>query len=173
MTHTIRLAMPPDHARIIEIYNQAIPGHQATAELTPVTVEQRQSWFEQHQGRYPLFVIEVEAQISAWGSLSHFYSGRGAYFETAEVSVYVANDYQGKSIGRIMLEYLINQATNLGFRRLVALVFAHNPPSLAMCHRCGFIRWGYLPGVANMSGVLRDVEILGLCLDNSTPQQTI
>ncbi len=162
---TIRLATPADWPAIIAIYNQAVPSRQATAELEPVTVESRRIWFEKHQDRYPIYVAEKEpGQILGWGSLSEFYSGRGGYFETAEVSVYIDLHSQSQGIGRALLEHLIRSAPTLGFRRLVALIFAHNPASLKMCARLGFTQWGYLPGVANMDGVIRDLEILGLVL---------
>lgn len=39
------LAQAPDLARIVEIYNQSIPTRLATADLTPVTVNQKKDWF--------------------------------------------------------------------------------------------------------------------------------
>ena len=35
------LSQAPDLARIVEIYNQSIPTRLATADLTPVTVNQK------------------------------------------------------------------------------------------------------------------------------------
>jgi phosphinothricin acetyltransferase len=45
-------------------------------------------------------------------------------------------------------------------------VFAHNAPSIALFERHGFVRWGLLPGVAELDGVERDLAILGLRLDD-------
>jgi len=165
MDLTFRNAEPQDYERIIAIYNQAIPNRQSTADLAPITVADRTDWFAQHGDRYPLVVVETADGIGGWGSLSTFYSARAGYRECAEVSVYVATDMRSQGMGRSLLQFLIDFAKDHGFRRLVAVVFAHNEPSLAMCQRLGFIRWGFLPGVCNMEGVIRDVEILGLNLD--------
>ncbi|WP_287128926.1 GNAT family N-acetyltransferase [Candidatus Cyanaurora vandensis] len=165
MDLTFRLAEPPDYERIIAIYNQAVPLRLSTADLVAVTLAQRASWFAERQGRYPLVVAEQTGEIYGWGALGTFYSGRAGYFECAEVSVYVALDLQGRGVGPALLRYLMDLARTHQFRRLVALVFAHNLASLKMCHRLGFERWGYLPGVANMDGMIRDVEILGYFLD--------
>jgi phosphinothricin acetyltransferase len=47
----------------------------------------------------------------------------------------------------------------------MAIIFAHNQPSLRLFEKFGFQRWGYLPQVAELDGVERDGVILGLrCL---------
>ena len=52
-------------------------------------------------------------------------------------------------------------APQLGLRRLLAFIFAHNDPSLALFERAGFERWGLLPEVAELDGRLIDSAILG------------
>ena len=85
---------------IVEIYNAAIPGRQATADTEPVTVESRLEWFKAHDpATRPLWVMETEGQILGWLSLSSFY-GRPAYNATVEVSLYVATAAQGLGVGR-------------------------------------------------------------------------
>jgi phosphinothricin acetyltransferase len=49
----------------------------------------------------------------------------------------------------------------MGLETLLAFVFAHNEPSVALFERLGFSRWGHLPRVARLDGVERDVLILG------------
>ena len=53
-----------DLARIVAIYNEAIPGRMATADTEPVAVSSRLSWFREHTpGRRPLWVVEREGVI--------------------------------------------------------------------------------------------------------------
>lgn len=56
-----RLAKHNDLMKIVEIYNQNIASKQVTADLYPVTVEERQLWLDfhmKHSDKYPLWVVE-------------------------------------------------------------------------------------------------------------------
>jgi L-amino acid N-acyltransferase YncA len=46
-------------------------------------------------------------------------------------------------------------------RTLLAFVFGHNGPGLALFEGLGVARWGALPRVAELDGVERDLVILG------------
>lgn len=162
----LRDAKPDDLAAIVAIYNAAIPGRMATADLEPVPVEQRRSWYQAHSpDRRPLWVLEREGEVAGWASLQSFY-GRPAYDATAEVSVYVAPRHQRKGVAQRMLGEVIRRAPALGLETLVAFVFGHNAPSLALFERTGFHRWGTLPRVAKLDGAERDLVILGLRLSD-------
>jgi L-amino acid N-acyltransferase YncA len=50
--HAIRLATLPDLPRLVEIYNQAIASHTATADTLPFTVDTRRAWFASHAPRF-------------------------------------------------------------------------------------------------------------------------
>ena len=157
----VRDAAIGDLPRIVEIYNESIPSRQATADLEPVTVEDRRPWFEAHvPGRRPLWVTERGGSVVAWLSLETFY-GRAGYDQTAEVSVYVAGEHQGRGVGAALLSRAVERASALDVSTLVAFVFAHNEASVALFERFGFARWGHLPRVARLDGVERDVVILG------------
>ena len=79
----VRDATEADLPAIVAIYNAAIPGRAATADLEPVTVESRREWFAKHDpARRPLWVAEVDGSVVAWIGLSSFYGGRPAYDAT-------------------------------------------------------------------------------------------
>src|SRR5207302_6597647 len=85
----IRDAVESDLPAIIKIYNAAIATRMATAQLTPVTLQERRAWLGQHSpDRYPLWVLEIGHHIAGWLTLKPFLP-RCAYRGTAEVSVYV------------------------------------------------------------------------------------
>lgn len=165
----IRDAVETDLSAIVAIYNAAIPNRIATADLEPVAVESRLSWFYEHTPRSrPIWVMEVdgalvEAQalrIAGWLSFQSFY-GRPAYHATAEISIYVAPAYQRCGVGRQLLTKAIHHSPSLGLKTLVGLIFAHNQPSLQLFELLGFQRWGHLPKVAELDGVERDLIIMG------------
>lgn len=157
----IRDALETDLPAIIAIYNAAIPSRIATADLEPVSIENRLSWFYEHTpSSRPIWVIEVDQVIAGWLSFQSFY-GRPAYHATAEISIYVAPAYQRCGMGRQLLTKAIHYSPRLGLQTLVCLIFAHNQPSLRLVESLGFQRWGYLPKVAELDGVERDLVILG------------
>lgn len=157
----IRDATIEDLPAIIEIYNTSIPGRMATADLEPVTVTSRLEWFTAHTPELrPLWVLEVDDEIKAWFSFRSFY-GRDAYRHTAEVSVYVSPDCHHKKLGTQLLAKAIASTPTLDLKTLVAFIFAHNQPSLNLFKKYDFQQWGYLPQIAELNGIDRDLVILG------------
>ena len=170
---SIRLATIDDLPRIVEIYNQSIAGKQATADLQPVSVADRQAWFDAHTGNRPLVVAQTRSETSSetslgeivgWGSLSDLYA-RPAYHISTEISIYVAEEAKGQGVGKALVNYLIEVAPSCGVQQVVALIFAHNTPSLAMFDRLGFETWGKFKQVCDMKGFIADVVILGKSVD--------
>jgi L-amino acid N-acyltransferase YncA len=160
-TGIIRLARDDDLPAVVAIYNAAIPGRLATADTEPVTVDERREWFRAFDAaRRPLWVLEDGGEIRAWLSLRSYY-GRPAYHRTVEAAVYVAPEYQRRGYAGRLLAHALEAAPGLGIATLLAFVFAHNQPSVALFMRHGFAGWGRLPRVAEMDGVERDLLILG------------
>lgn len=159
----IRHAQVTDLASIIDIYNDAIPGRMATADTESVTVAQRLPWFADFEpARRPLWVFcpTDGGPVEGWLSLRSFY-GRPAYRHTVEVGIYVAPAAQRRGIARALLDHALEEAPRLDIATLLAFVFGHNAPSIALFERAGFRSWGSLPRVAVLDGVERDLAILG------------
>jgi L-amino acid N-acyltransferase YncA len=52
---------------------------------------------------------------------------------------------------------------------LLGFIFAHNQPSLQLFEKFGFQQWGYLPQVAHLDGVERDLVIVGRKISVTEP----
>jgi phosphinothricin acetyltransferase len=159
----IRHAQAADLPRIVEIYNAAIPGRMATADTEPATVAGRESWFAEFDAaRRPLWVLTDPKKdgLRGWLSLRSFY-GRPAYHATVEVGVYTAPEARRGRVATALLAHALASAPALGIRTLLAFVFAHNGPSIALFEKAGFAAWGRLPRVAELDGIERDLAILG------------
>nr|WP_317199127.1 N-acetyltransferase family protein [uncultured Psychrobacter sp.] len=191
---SVERATLSDLTAILYIYNQSIAGKQATANLTPVTTTERAAWFDEHLNSRtrPIYVVktiakdicssaniseksnhqEIETtQIIAWGSFSDLYA-RSAYHISSEISIYLHNDEHGKGLGSMLANWMLAQAPSLGIRKVVALIFAHNQPSLRLFYKLGFEQWGYMPQVCDMDGFIADVVMLGLAIKpNSDSEQ--
>ena len=160
-SYVIRDATAADLPAVIDIYNAAIATRLATAQLEPVTVESRRSWLSDHSpDEYPFWVLEMNGQVVGWLTFKSFLP-RCAYRGTAELSVYVHQQFRRRGIARKLLERAIERAPKLGITALVGLIFAHNEPSTRLFEELGFTRWGLLPRVARMDEIERDLTIMG------------
>lgn len=157
----IRFASAGDLPAIVAIYNASIPGRMATADTEPVTVAQREEWFRGFDPKArPLWIYERDGVPAGWLGLRSFY-GRPAYQRTVESAVYVSPAYQRRGIARELLVHALAVAPGLGIENVLAFVFGHNHPSIALFEAEGFERWGLLPGVCELDGSEYDVAILG------------
>ena len=157
----IRDAVEADLPAIVEIYNATVPTRMVTAELEPTTVEARLAWFREHSPeQYPFWVAELDGRVIGWLDFKKFLPRR-AYRGTAEISVYVDAEFRRRGVGQRLLEHAIARAPSLGVTALVGLIFGHNEPSLKLFHRLSFERWAFLPGVAQLDGVERDLVVVG------------
>lgn len=164
----LRNATAADLPAIVEIYNSTIPGRMVTADLEPITVEQRRPWFDAHQTpNRPIWVLTHQAaapgappQVVAWVSFDTFYA-RAAYDGTAMLAIYIAATHRGNRLGRALLQTAVARAPSLHLHTVLGYIFAHNEPSLRLFAAEKFERWGHLPRVCVLDGVERDVIIMG------------
>jgi phosphinothricin acetyltransferase len=149
----VRLALPVDLPRLVEIYNQAIESGRATADLVPCTEASRRMWFAEHShDTDPIFVYD-DCAVQGYLSLSP-YRGRPALRRTAEISYYVDYAHHGRGIGSALMEYALAEAPRLGKKILLAIMFKGNSPSVRLLKKFGFIKWGFLPEVAEVGETL-------------------
>lgn len=158
---TIRDANEDDLADIVEIFNVAVATRKSTAVLEPVTIEERRPWLLEHTpDHHPLWVAEIEKRVAGWLSF-HPFMPRCAYRGTAEISVYVHDDFHRHGIARQLLEAAVERASSLEITSLIGLILGHNKASLKLFDSLGFERWGLLPQVTRLEGVARDIVIVG------------
>ncbi len=150
-----------DLEKIVNTYNASIPAKLATADLVPVSVESKVSWFNDHnETTRPLWLVYSGDKYLGWISFTSFY-GRPAYNKTVEVSIYLEEDAKGKGIGKLCLQFALEEAKKRELKTLLGFIFGHNEPSLRLFYSLGFEKWAQLPEVADMEGVWRDLIILG------------
>ncbi len=159
----LRPAEPSDWTEIIVIYNQAVEARGATADLTPVTVESRRAWFEEHgDPRYPIYVDAAgTGGIRGWCSVSPYRPGRAALAKTVELSYYVRLDFRRRGVATGLIEHAVEGCRAAGFRNVFAVLLGVNEASAALLSKLGFERWGCLPGVAEINGAEVDHLYLG------------
>jgi phosphinothricin acetyltransferase len=162
---TIREARLPDLGAITEIYNEAILKTAATFDTQTKTPEEQKSWFAEHGSKYPMMVAEQDGYVVGWASLS-MWSDRCAYSDTAESSLYVKEEYQGKGIGRKLLEAIIEAGQKAGLHNVVARITEGNEVSIHLCESVGFEHIGVMKEVGRKFGKLLDVNLMQKIYDS-------
>jgi len=166
MRFTHRDTTPDDLPRIVEIYNFAVATRESSCDLEPATVATRRESFSKHSpGHRPIWVAE-DADASDQGVIGylgffHFMNERPGYYITADLAIYLHPGYQNKGLGTYLLREAIRHAPSLGIEVLAATIFASNEPSIRLFTRHGFERWGFMPRVARLENVERDLVMMG------------
>lgn len=156
----IRDAFEDDLPAIVEIYNQSIPAGRSTADTRPVTIDQRREWLRRFDpAKRPLWVALHEGRVVGCVYLSWFYEGRPAYDETAEISTYIADDFQRKGLGTYLKRKMIAAGPRLGVANFVSLYFDHNLATAKINEALGFKEVGHLPNIADVFGTKRGLKI--------------
>ena len=157
---TVRDATEDDLPAIIEIYNESIPAGRSTADTEPITVKERLDWFRKFDAKKrPIWVALDQEQIVGCIYLSWFYGGRPAYDKTAEISTYIAASHQGKGIGTMLKERMIDACPRLGVENLLSMYFDHNEATQRLNDKFGFEGVGDLPEIAEVFGKKRGLRI--------------
>jgi L-amino acid N-acyltransferase YncA len=153
MKLNIRITSYDDVPLITDIYNQAIALRSATADISPVTIESRKQWLQEHSpDQYPVHVAESENTVVGWCSLSAYRPGRMALRHTAEISYYVDENFIGMGVGSAMISHAIENCGRLGIKTLFAIILDINKDSTRILEKFGFAKWGHLPNVADFDG---------------------
>jgi len=82
--------------------------------------------------------------------------------QRAEFALVLADDWQGKGLGRRLLGTLLEHARNAGVREMVGVVLARNAPMLELARSTGF----------SVSAVAEDATIVNISLALQTSIQT-
>ena len=162
MTYRHRVATRKDLPAIVDIYNAAVRSRTSTADLDPVTVQERQAWFD--DAKHPTWTgyhPDDPATVTGYLSFEPFLNGRRGYDVTLDLAIYLHPEHRGRGQGQDLLRAAIAHAPTLGARTLATTIFASNEPSLRLFRAHGFEEWGRLPNVADLDGVAKDLVIVG------------
>ena len=163
----IKTATIKDLGAITEIYNQAILNTVATFDTEPKTLDEQNEWFSQHGARSPILVAEQDGVIVGWASLS-MWSDRCAYSDTAEISLYVAENYRNKGIGRKLSEAILQAGRDAGLHSVIARIAEGNEISVHIIESLGFQHIGVMKEVGRKFGRLIDVYMMQKIYDDPT-----
>ncbi|QWH17990.1 N-acetyltransferase family protein [Bacillus mycoides] len=138
----IREATKKDLTYILDIYNDAILNSTAVYAYKSVTLEDRQSWYEQKIDEgYPILVCEQDEKVVGFATFGPFRAWP-AYKYSIEHSIYVDKEYRKNGIGKSLMKELIAIAQEREYMTLIAGIDAENEKSIALHQNYGFVHAG-------------------------------
>lgn len=144
----------------MDIYNPVVETSTATFDLVPRTLDQQIEWLSDRSGaRIVLVAADDDGTVTGFAAISP-YRERAAYSTTVEDSVYVHPDHQGRGVGRLLLEALVETARAHGFHAVMARIVADHEASIALHSVCGFQIVGHEREVGRKFGRWLDVTLM-------------
>ncbi len=148
-------------AEVEAIYRAGIATGHATFEANPPT------WEDFEATRLPdhrHVAIDPSGAVLGWAAAVPV-SDRCVYAGVVEHSVYIHPDAQGRGIGRLLLDALIESTEEAGIWTIQSGIFPENTASLALHAKAGFRTVGTRQRVGKMihgplAGQWRDVVLL-------------
>ena len=146
---------PADWPAVEAIYADGIATRQATFETTTPT------WAEFDAGRLHAhrFVAVDGERVVGWVAISPA-SSRECYSGVVEHSVYVADEFRGRGVGRALIDALLRSADEGEIWTIQTSIFPENGASIALHERLGFRVVGRRERIAELDGVWRDTLVL-------------
>lgn len=160
----IRPAVRGDLPAINDIYNHYVANCTCTWRVDPVTQQQRERWFGEHNDAHPAIVAELDGRVAGWACLSEF-RGHCGYRHTVEDSLYLAPEFRGRGLGAVMLAELIRLAGRIGHHGIVAVISAEQESSIALHRKFGFVEAGRLREAGFKFDAWRDAVFMQLLLE--------
>jgi L-amino acid N-acyltransferase YncA len=158
---SIRSARPGDIATITPIYAHAVAYGTASFELEPpdeaeMARRQKQLLTE----GYPYLVAEVDGTVAGYAYAAP-YRARPAYKWCVENSVYVAQEFHRRGIGKLLLLGLIEESGRRGFRQMIAVIGdSAQAASISLHTAAGFEMVGTLRSVGFKHGQWLDTPLM-------------
>ncbi len=141
----IRPAQAADVAEIQSIYAHHVLHGAGTFEEIPPPIEEVHRRYNGIVSRGWSYLVATDAT----GVIGYAYFSqmreRSAYRYTAEDSIYVRDDVRGQGVGKALVAKLLDEATELGFRQMIAVIGdSENVGSIGVHASLGFQRAGLL-----------------------------
>jgi L-amino acid N-acyltransferase YncA len=157
----LRDATPEDMAQVQAIYSFYVTRSAASFEEEPPSVEEMMRRHGEIVRRGMPYLVAVDHGEVVGYTYAGPWRPRSAYRYTLEDSIYVAPFVQGRGVGRALLGSLIERCTEMGYRRMVAVIGdSANQSSIALHRALGFRQEGVLRGVGLKFGRWVDVVMM-------------
>ncbi|KAH9940585.1 GCN5-related N-acetyltransferase [Amylocystis lapponica] len=172
-TCRLREAQEDDLPDILRIFNNEILTSTATFHHDKLDLEERRQWLAKlHDEGYPCIVAEMPVENTpakrrtiGWCNLSRFRE-RQAYDASAEITMYVHEDFRGMGLGTGLLARMLEEARESGrnLHTIIAVVSTENTATCRFWEKQRFRNCGVLREAGRKFGRWLDIAMYQLTL---------
>lgn len=166
---TLRFANAGDAAAIGAIYNPYVCKTAITFEYDAPSLDELRRRIAATMAGYPYLVCEVEGELIGFAYAGRFRE-RAAYHYDAETSLYVAEGWHGRGVGKALYLCLLDLLREQRFYNAYASIVVPNPKSFRLHEALGFTPIGVFPKAGYKFDRWHDLAWFGKgLLDHATP----
>lgn len=138
------------------IYDWFIAHSTATFHTEPIAHAQLKTFLFVGDPVYRSYLMTHNGVVAGYCFLTK-YKDRPAYRRTAEVTIYLRPEFQGRGLGSAALQRLIKDARETGLKTLLALISGGNESSIALFTKSGFTKCAHFRNVGEKFNQVLDV----------------
>jgi len=161
-----QLITPNDAQAALDIYAYYVNNTSITFETVVPSLEEFGKRIDDVSKNYPWLVCLQDGKMVAY-AFAKIHRPTGAYLWSPEVTIYVANDFQGKGIGRKLYEALFAILKLQGFYTVFAGVVVPNPKSIGLHKALGFEEIGLFKNIGFKLGSWHSAQWFQKSLDQT------
>jgi len=133
----IRSAYIQDAAAICSIYNHYVMNSIITFDEEEMSVDSMKQLIEEITRDLPWLVAETDGRIVGYAFASKWKS-RCSYRFTAESTIYLDPEFQGKGLGKKLYGQLLDELCTHNLHSIIGGISLPNPASIALHEKLGF-----------------------------------
>ena len=151
----VRAMADDDWDAVLRIYGEGIAtGHATFENEVPDRADLDAGWLREHR-----WVAELDGQVVGWTAVRPV-STRPVYSGVGETSIYVADGFRGRGIGKGLIRQQVCAADEAGLWTLQTSIFPENRASLALHRASGYRTLGVRERIGQHDGRWRDTVFL-------------
>ena len=163
----IRTATISDLPDILYIINHSITTSTSDYRYDTINMEELERWYNTRMiHQHPVFVATMNNLVVGYATYSQFRERIGFQY-SVEHSIYCHHDYQGKGIGRMLMNELIAYTKEQKIHTMVACIDSDNTNSIAFHKKLGFQQAGQMKEIGYKFGRYLDMTLMQLMLNNN------
>jgi len=145
-----------DLPKVKSIYDWYIENSTATFHTEPIGIDELKEFIYIGHRLYRSYFVYVQNKITGYCILTN-YKKRQAYDRTAEVTIYLKQEFCNLGIGKVALHHLEKIAAKNGIKNLIGIIAGDNAGSIALFEKAGYTKCAHFKNVGEKFNKVLDV----------------